>query len=124
MNLNWAPVQITGPDIPNFLSGIPKDTVHSIYASGTHLPGLSYSDESIPSGSLIGGIEVYRNAPDDPFDLNKDWYAVVTLPETDSMLLVVGPNKDAEHWLNEIPERLKGAAILGVLAKLSDSSES
>jgi hypothetical protein len=63
---------------------------------------------------LIGGIDVYRNSPDDPVALNKDWYAVVTIADTDSMLLVRGPVHDSEHWLNEIPERLKGASIVSV----------
>jgi len=124
MKLEWAPVQLSGRNIPDFLQGIPENTLHSVYASGTHLPGFAYSDESIPSGSLIGGIEVYRNAPSDPVELNKDWYAVVTSPNADSMLLVVGPNKDAEHWLNEIPKRLTGAAVWAVPAKPDDFDES
>ena len=47
-------------------------------------------------------------------NLNKDWYAVVAVPEKDAMYLISGPFRDDEHWLDEIPERLKGAEVLGV----------
>ena len=116
MKREWAPVKLVGEAVPEWLKGIPTGVVHSIYASGTQLPGISYSNTAVSAASLIGGIHVYRNAPDDPVELNKDWYAVVAIPNSDSMLLVLGPNKDAEHWLNEIPGKLKGAEILGVPA--------
>jgi hypothetical protein len=111
---NWVPVQLVGNAVPDWLTGIPSSLLHSLYASGSVINGFSYSTNQIPSGSLIGGIDVYRHSPDDPVSLNKDWYAVVSIPNTDSMLLVVGPIKDAEHWLDKIPERLQGAEVLGV----------
>jgi hypothetical protein len=117
MDREWVPVQLMGTAIPEFLQNIPKELVHSVYGSATFMPTTAYSDPRIPSGNLLGGIDVYRHAPDDPVELNKDWYAVVTIPNGESMLLVTGPFADAEHWLNEIPDRLKGAEILGVPAK-------
>ena len=81
----WRPVQLEGDFIPPVLRGIPLEKIYSIVASGTLEPGLAYSDEVIPSGVLVGGIDVYRNAPDDPVNLNKDWYAVVSVPETDTI---------------------------------------
>jgi len=92
--------------------------LHSIFASGTIYSASAFSSLSIPSANLIGGIDVYRKSPDDPVDLNKDWYAVISVPNDDSMFLVVGPYKDSEHWLNEIPGRLQGAEILGVPSPL------
>lgn len=59
-------------------------------------------------------MDVYRNAPDDPVPFNKDWYAVVAHPDDPTMLLVDGPQKDAEHWLESISERCTGIEILGV----------
>ena len=121
---NWAPVQLVGDAVPDWLRGIPSSLVHSIYASGSVINGFSYSNNQISSGSLIGGIDVYRYSPDDPVNLNKDWYAVVSIPKSDSLLLIVDidPNVDTEHWLNDIPERLKGAEILGVPSLASGSS--
>jgi hypothetical protein len=117
MQREWAPVQLMGTAIPGFLANIPTAILHSVYGSATSTPSVAYNDPRIPSAELLGGIDVYRYAADDPVELNKDWYAVVTIPNSESMLLVTGPFKDAEHWLNDIPNRLKGAEILGVPAK-------
>ncbi len=123
MQRNWSPVKLEGDAIPSWLRGIPRDVVYSIYASGVALPGIPLSDPSIPSGSLIGGIDVYRKAPDDPSDLNKDWYPVITVPSLESMLLVTGPIVDCEHWRDEIPERLKGAEVVAVPPKQQEGEE-
>lgn len=117
MGREWRPVELRGDSIPDWAQGLPESIRHSIMASGTKLSGSSYSSETIPSGEIIGGIDVYRNAPDDPVDLNKDWYAVVVIPGDDSLLLVDGPFKDAEHWLDELPQRLKGIEVWGIPKK-------
>ncbi len=114
---NWTPVQLVGGAIPLWLQGIPQDKLHSIYASGGGGVANSYTDGAIPSGVLIGGIDVYRNAPDDPVELNKDWYPVFSIAEENTIFLVAGPIKDTEHWLNEIPERLDNVEILAVPPK-------
>jgi hypothetical protein len=117
--LNWIPVQLTDGVIPTFLKRIPSDKLHSDYASGGPYTDMVYSGGAIPAGELIGGIDVYRNSPDDPVALNKDWYAVIRTTEYDAVFLVVGPIKDNEHWLNEIPERLANVEILSVPPKPS-----
>ena len=114
---NWVPVQLLAGAVPVWLQSIPSGILHSVYASGGPYALGVYSGNSIPSGELIGGIDVYRNAPDDPMDLNKDWYAVVRVDDADSMFLVAGPLKDTEHWLNEIPSRLHNVEILSVPPK-------
>lgn len=101
---NWAPVELTGNAIPRFLSRMPVETVFRFLASGQH-SAANY-------GSLVGGIDVYRHAPDDPVNLNKDWYAVRALD--DSTLLIQGPLKDDEHWLDEVPQRYVGVEVLGI----------
>ena len=123
LNLEWTPIKLEAGAIPDWLAGVPHDVLNSVFASGTPMPELLYSDSLIPSGYLIGGIDVYRNAPDDPVALNKDWYAVITLSGSDSMLLVRGPIHDSEHWLDEIPERLKGVTVLAVPPTQAPSPE-
>lgn len=120
---NWAPVKLEGDAIPSWLRGILGDVVDSIYASGTALPEMPFCDANIPSAQLIGGIDVYRKGQDDPYDLNKDWCAVITLAGSDGMLLVMGPVSDSEHWLDEIPDRLKGAEILAVPPKQQEGEQ-
>lgn len=45
---------------------------------------------------------MYRYSPDDPVALNRDWYPVISSASSDS-----------DHWLDKIPERLRGAEVLG-----------
>ena len=111
LNLNWKPVKLTGGAIPDFLKGSPEGLIHSIYASGTMISNQQYG-QPLVLGNHIGGIEVYRNAPDDPMKLNKDVYAVFANTDDNLKLLVLGPIKDKEHWINEIPARLDGVDIL------------
>ena len=71
--------------MPTWLRNIPSDTLHSVYASGGGGIPSNYSGGAISSGVLIGGIDVYRNAPDDPVELNKDWYPVFSIAEADTI---------------------------------------
>jgi hypothetical protein len=96
------------------MTGIPDSVLHSIYASGGPFPGLPYTDSDLSAARLVGGIDVYRNAPDDPVAFNKDWYAVLALSDTDSMLFVRGPIYDTDHWLDQIPDRLENVEVLAV----------
>jgi hypothetical protein len=116
----WCPVELSGVSVPSFLQNLPPHLLNSVYASGTRMSGTFYSDHLIPSGELIGGIDVYRNAPDDPVALNKDWYPVVRVSGNDTLFLVTGPWRDAEHWIDKVPERLKGADVVAVPAKKQD----
>lgn len=112
----WLPVQLFEDAIPDWAKTIPKEILGAIFASGTRsVSGIaSYQSQLIPSGELIGGFDVYRKAPDDPVEFNKDWYAVVRCEDDPTILLVDGPFKDAEHWLDEIPKRLNGVEVFGV----------
>ena len=118
-SFSWSPVELESDAIPDWLKNMPSDAMHSVYASGTSAGGGSdYSDVSIGTGQLIGGIDVYRNAPEDPYDLNKDRYAVVVPPDDSPWYLIPGPlKKEDDHWMNEIPERLQGAEVFGVPKK-------
>jgi hypothetical protein len=114
MKRDWAPVKLESGAIPDWMNGIPHSVLNSVYASGGPFPGLPYPDSNIPSARLLGGIDVYRNAPGDPVDYNKDWYAVLAVSGADSMLLIRGPIFDADHWLDQIPDRLQNVEILAV----------
>lgn len=112
---DWVPVGLAGAAVPEWLQGIPLETIHCIAGSGTLYRRMSYSGgAAIMGGDLIGGIDVYRYAPDDPVELNKDWYAVLIDPDDDTMLLIDGPIRDDEHWIDELPQRLKGIEVLAV----------
>ena len=114
---NWVPVRLVGDALPDFARGIPKQVLHTFLASGQYKYEAPYKSAMIPSGNLIGGMDVYRNAPDDPVALNKDWYAVVSSDQDETMFLVEGPIKDDEHWIDDIPKRYAGVQVVGVPKK-------
>lgn len=123
---NWVPVQVTGGAIPAFLQNVPSNKLHSVYASGGPYTDNGYTGGAIPAGEILGGIDVYRNSPDDPVALNKDWYVIIKPFELELYFLVAGPIKDNEHWLNEVPARLANVEILTVPPKsrISDQRDS
>lgn len=102
----WEPVVLVGDAVPQFAENIPACC---IIASGER---ISDGFDKSGAGRLVGGIDVYRDAPDDPVALNKDWYAIISTDDTRT-LGIDGPKKDKEHWLDEIPARYAGAEIVG-----------
>ena len=115
MKRNWTPVKLVGDALPSWMKNIPKSVMVETLASGTGVNSSPlYSSRQIPSGQLIGGMDIYRHSPDDPVPFNKDWYAIVAHPEDPTVLLVDGPQRDAEHWVESITEQCKGIEILGV----------
>ena len=71
-NREWSIVKLEGNAIPELFGGIPDSVLYAVYASGGPFPGISYSDPSIGTANLIGGIDIFRNSPDDPVAYNKD----------------------------------------------------
>lgn len=116
LELEWRPVKLVGNAVPRFLDNLPNGSL--VYASGALYPGLTYTGQPGTSGGkLVGGLDVYREAPEDAKPLNKDWYPVIKMPGTDGQLLVIGPANDRnDHWMDDIPARLIGAEVLGVPA--------
>jgi hypothetical protein len=127
MKRDWVPVQLTGKNIPSFLRQIPNGVLHSIYVSGTVFSGLSFSTQPEPFlfGNHIGGIAVYRKAPNDPVHVNQDVYAVLADARdgSDVLLLVAGPPKDQDQWLADIPERLDGVDVWLVPSDLHNGDQ-
>jgi hypothetical protein len=110
----WIPVQVPQSKWPIWMRSIPEYIINSVYASGClSLPlEFNYKSDQVYSVALVGGFDIYRNSPDDPVELNKDWYALLQHSDYQCVILVDGPFKDEEHWLNEVPNRLKNAPIL------------
>lgn len=107
MEAHWEPLELTGDLLPDFAASIPADKRYRILASGE---SNAWARENNPP--LVGGFDVYRHSPDDPVRYNKDWYAVVDPGSDSDHLIVQGPQRDREHWLNEIPARYDGVRIL------------
>lgn len=65
---DWIPVQLLADAKPEWTKNIPEEIVHSIYASGciNISSENNCQSEKISSIDIIGGIDIYRNAPDDP----------------------------------------------------------
>ncbi len=111
---NWNPVVLEGDAMPPFARAIPEAIRCCIIASGQDITNrpLPWSSRIVSSGYLVGGVDIYRHSPDDPVPLNKDWYAIVSTDDPDT-LAVDGPHKDQEHWLTKVPERYSGAKVIG-----------
>jgi len=62
----------------------------------------------------VGGMDLFRNAKNhsESVDWNKDHYVIIRDPKRNDELLMYGPLTDHEHWINEIPKRLKNVEIL------------
>ena len=102
----WIPYKIDMDTLPDWMKNIPKEKLHSVYISG------STNAIKTDKGEEIGGIDIFRKAEEDPVNYNKDHMIIIRDEESDDMLLVLGPFKDHEHWINEIPDRLKNAEII------------
>ena len=105
----WVRVRLEGESVPKALRRVPD--CHAAYASGSSLP-LDYFSRRIHSGELLMGLDVFREAEDDPVRFNKDHYIAIRHPRDDSMLLTEGPFNDDEHWIDEIPEHYEGVEVL------------
>jgi hypothetical protein len=116
MELEWVPVGLLQGTLPTWAKNIPGEIIYVVAASGTTCGTEPYHSATIPSGVLIGGMDIWRHAPEDPVELNKDWYAVVEV-DGEPMYLVDGPFKDDEHWCDSLPERLENVEIFGVPKK-------
>ena len=102
---NWAPVKIERDELPSELSGLP-DKVLAVFGSGS-LDDRNPQADPNPDRGQVGGIDVYREAEaEDGVKFNKDWYAVHYDPRTPNTFYLLGPKRDAEHWIDEIPTRL------------------
>jgi hypothetical protein len=112
------PVVLQGEAIPEFLDGIPEEARYCFIASGSLQAPLPYRSSLIPEGLRVGGMYVFRHAPDDPVCFNRDDYSIVFSNTEADTLLVDGPFKHpTDHWANEVPAHLQDIEVIGVPEK-------
>lgn len=111
----WVPVSLIGDARPLWMRGIPEDRVQITLASGAFIDPQVIEASDITYSGVVGGIDIYRydkKDVDKGYPFNKDHYIIVQNPSADEALLVVGPTKDDEHWLAELPQRATGIEVL------------
>ena len=109
MDLNREPVELKEDTLPVCMKSIPKEQRCHVYASGSYIEAL------VPQyGRVVGGVDVFRDARShpEPVNWNKDHYTIIKNSKNDGSLLMYGPDKDNEHWINERPNRFKNVKIL------------
>lgn len=111
----WVPVMLSGEGRPDWIKGIPEDKVEFILASGTYIDTQLAELNGVTYSGAVGGMDVFRHDENDEskgFPINKDHYILVLDPNEDNALLVHGPLKDNEHWLEELPELPSGIIVI------------
>lgn len=101
---DWSPVELAEP--LSAMRGVPRGMLYKFLASGQH----NYETEM--RAERVGGFDLYRESPDDPVRYNKDHYDVY--PAQNGMLRIVGPLKDDEHWIDDLPLRYRGAPVIKI----------
>ncbi len=108
------PIKLQGEAIPEFLSRIPEEVRYCFIASGSLQAPLPYQSSLIPEGLRVGGMYVFRHAPDDPVLFNRDDYSLVIANTEADTLCVDGPFKHpTDHWTNEVPAHLQEIEVIG-----------
>lgn len=102
----WVPVLLIGDGRPDWMKGIPEGKLETVLASGTFIDPRIVEHGGITYRCVVGGIDIYRQDAKDVekgYPINKDHYIIVLDPKNDDALLVSGPLKDNEHWLEQSP---------------------
>lgn len=96
--------------LPIWMKTVPQAQRVHVYASGSFLGEYDKQYE----GHKVGGMDVFRDATGhrEGVNWNKDHYVIIRNPKNGDALLMYGPLIDNEHWINEIPSRLKDVEIL------------
>lgn len=123
---NWNPVKLDKILRPEFLNSVPDSKIIAVFGSAS-LETRNPDADGNAHHQSIGGIDVYRVAEErDGVAINKDWYAVYLEHDQngDESIYVIGPRKDAEHWIDIIPERLAFAEPSSVEKTFPDAETS
>ena len=79
------------------------------------LAPLPYRSRLINDGSRVGGMYVFRHAPEDPMAFNRDDYSILVSGAEADILWIDGPYRHpTEHWTNDVPAHLQGTEVIGV----------
>lgn len=100
----WAPRKLAEHQYPQLFENIPREKVLYVAVSG--------SFEDVREEDMVGGVSIIRWDEKDlkhgcPF--NKDQYYVFIDKENSNYVIVEGPFRDHEHWLNQLPDWLRNA---------------
>ena len=102
----WVAVLLIGDGRPDWMKGIPEEKLDKVLISGAFIDPRIVEHDGITYSGVVGGMDIYRqdaNDIDKGYPINKDHYIIVLDPHNDNALLVNGPLKDNEHWLQESP---------------------
>lgn len=111
----WVAVLLIGDGRPDWMKGIPEDKLDKVLASGTFIDPRIVEHDGVTYSGVVGGMDIYRQDANDAekgFPINKDHYIIVIDPTNDSALLVNGPLKDNEHWLEKSPNIPENITII------------
>jgi len=107
---NWRPVELAYNALPTWMKAIPERQRVHVYGSGSPLGeyGEQYQE------TVMGGLDVFRDSRNhqEGVNWNIDHYVIIRDTVNGGALLMYGPFRDHEHWINEIPKRLKNVEIL------------
>lgn len=102
----WVPLLLIGDGRPDWMKGIPEEKLDMVLISGAFIDPRIVQHDGITYSGVVGGMDIYRQDKKDiekGYPINKDHYIIVLDPTNDDALLVNGPLKDNEHWLEESP---------------------
>jgi hypothetical protein len=110
----WAPVKLLREQYPKVFENIPEEKIAMIAASGDFVEPITELIQKRSISGVVGGIDVVRWDNNDVkigYPFNKDHY-IILRSDSDDILVIEGPFKDGEHWLERLPERLENARVL------------
>lgn len=102
----WVPVLLTGEGRPDWMKGIPGEKLDMVLISGAFIDPRVVEHDGVTYSGVVGGMDIYRQDKKDRekgHPINKDHYIIVLDPTNDNALLVNGPLRDNEHWLEKSP---------------------
>lgn len=102
----WVPLLLIGDGRPDWMKGIPEEKLEMVLISGAFIDPRVVEHDGVTYSGVVGGMDIYRQDTKDiekGYPINKDHYIIVLDPKNDNALLVNGPLKDNEHWLEVSP---------------------
>ena len=105
LQTDWERVELTGNQVPSFLTGLTDNTECRVYVSGYEGPDYRHHDSDY-GYPIAAGIRVARKSKGVPSGINWkfDDYKVFRNTSTGLQFLVAGPYKHPiEHHIGDIP---------------------
>jgi hypothetical protein len=115
----WAPVKLLKKQYLEIFKNIPEEKIIMMAASGDFAEPIEEMLNGKRISGIVGGVDVVRWDKKDckiGYPFNKDHYVILKSGSRE-ILVIEGPLKDSEHWLTELPKRLRHADVLEVIGK-------